>query len=88
MADRRGVRFPVMCDGDASEVLNSVPLYLADRMREVRGQDFGVLRFTVENSVEIEEIFRNYLGLRAVENTKRDKEQQPFTRGLYYRGIE
>ena len=77
-----------MCDGDASEVLNSVPLYLADRMREFRGQDFGVFRFTVENSVEIEEIFRNYLGLRAVENTKRDKEQQPFTRGLYYRGIE
>lgn len=88
LTDRRGVRFPVMCDGDASEVLNSVPLYLADRMREVRGQDFGVFRFTVENSVEIEEIFRNYLGLRAVENTKRDKEQQPFTRGLYYRGIE
>ncbi len=88
LTDRRGIRFPVMCDGDASEVLNSVPLYLADRMREVRGQDFGVLRFTVENSVEIEEIFRNYLGLRAVENTKRDKEQQPFTRGLYYRGIE
>lgn len=88
LTDRRGTDFPLQCDGDASEVLNSVPLYLADRMREVRNQDFGVLRFTVENSVEIEEIFRNYLGLQPVENTKRDKNSDPFTRGLYYRGIE
>lgn len=88
LTDRRGIQFPIQCDGDASEVLNSVPLYLADRMREIRGQDFGVLRFTVENSVEIEEIFRNYLGLQTVEKTKRDKNNQPFTRGLYYRGIE
>lgn len=88
LTDRRGISFPVQCDGDASEVLNSVPLYLADRMREIRGQDFGVFRFTVENSVEIEEIFRNYLGLQTVEKTKRDKNSHPFTRGLYYRGIE
>jgi putative protease len=56
---------------------------MADRMDEIRSQDFGVLRFSVENSVEIEEIFRNYLALSPVEKPKGQ-----WTRGLYYRGIE
>lgn len=88
LTDRRGTQFPIQCQGGAGEVLNSVPLYMADRMREIRNQDFGVLRFSVENSVEIAEIFRDYLALQAVEKPKRDKNTQPFTRGLYYRGIE
>lgn len=88
LTDRRGTQFPIQCQGGAGEVLNSVPLYMADRLREIRNQDFGVFRFSVENSVEIEEIFREYLGLTAVEKPKRDKNTHPFTRGLYYRGIE
>ena len=83
LTDRRGTEFPILCGNGCSEVLNSVPLYMADRIDEIRSQDFGVLRFSVENSVEIEEIFRNYLALSPVEKPKGQ-----WTRGLYYRGIE
>lgn len=39
-----------------SEVFNSVPLVLFDR--PVSNVDFGVLRFSVENAVETQAIFR------------------------------
>lgn len=80
LTDRKGIRFPVQCYGACSEVLNSVPLYMADRLREVRNQDFGVLRFTTESAREAEEIIGRYLA-----GSPDDGEH---TRGLYYRGIE
>jgi len=80
LTDRKGIRFPVQCYGACSEVLNSVPLYMADRLREVRNQDFGVLRFTIESAREAEEIIGRYLA-----GSPDDGEH---TRGLYYRGIE
>ena len=83
LRDRRGTDFPILCGGGCSEILNSVPLYMADRLHDIRNQDFGVLRFTVENSVETEEILRIFLGLSPVE-----KFPEKFTRGLYYRGVE
>lgn len=80
LTDRRGINFPIQCSGGCSEVLNSVPLILSDRLHEIRNQDFGVLSFTVENSVENEEILRSYLnGTNPVGD---------YTRGLYYRGVE
>ncbi|MFQ8601065.1 MAG: DUF3656 domain-containing protein, partial [Oscillospiraceae bacterium] len=48
LTDRKGVRFPVVCDGGCSEVLNSVPLFLADRMHAFRGMRFALLQFTIE----------------------------------------
>lgn len=83
LRDRRGTDFPILCGGGCSEILNSVPLYMADRLQDIKNQDFGVLRFTVENSVETEEILRNFLGLVPVERFP-----GKFTRGLYYRGVE
>jgi U32 family peptidase len=80
LTDRRGIHFPVQCYGACSEVLNSVPLYLADRMKEVRNQDFGLLRFTTETTAQAGEIIDQYLtGVPG---------EGEFTRGLYYRGIE
>lgn len=82
LTDRRKIRFPVQCYGTCSEVLNSVPLYMADRLGEVRNQDFGLLRFSTESAREAEEILQKYLagtGEIAAEH---------YTRGLYYRGIE
>ncbi|MBW7572958.1 U32 family peptidase [Caproiciproducens sp. AGMB10547] len=80
LTDRKGIRFPVQCFGACSEVLNSVPLYMADRLAEVRNQDFGVLRFTTETAYEAEEVINRYL-TGAPGNGE-------LTRGLYYRGIE
>lgn len=83
LTDRKGIQFPVQCSGACSEVLNSVPLYMADRIKEVRNQDFGVLRFTTETAEEAEEILCRYFSR---ESGKMN--EGSFTRGLYYRGIE
>lgn len=78
--DRKGIYFPIYCYGGCTEILNSVPLILSDRKNEIRGAEFEVLRFNVENSVEKEEnlcLYKHNL-------TPKDG----FTRGLYYRGVE
>lgn len=84
LRDRKGADFPVQCTRTGgyryTEILNSVPLTLHDRKREIRGQDFVVFRFTVENPVEIGNILRSFT---AGENTL-----SHYTRGLYYRGWE
>ncbi len=79
LTDRKGIRFPVQCYGACSEVLNSVPLYMADRLSEVKNQDFGLLRFTIETKEQAETVLRQYLSGSPA--------QGEFTRGLYYRGI-
>lgn len=80
LTDRRGVKFPVQCCGACSEVLNSVPLYMADRLAEVRNQDFGLLRFTTESAEEAAQIIEAYCSGAAARGE--------YTRGLYYRGME
>ena len=80
LTDRRRIHFPLQCYGACTEVLNSVPLYMADRLSEIKNQDFGVLRFSIETPQEAEEIINRYLTCASDEGE--------YTRGLYYRGIE
>ncbi len=78
--DRKGMDFPLHTYGSCTEVLNSVLLILSDRKNEVFNIDFEVLRFSVENSVEIGETLNTF---------KRGTSRKgSFTRGLYYRGVE
>lgn len=79
LTDRKGITFPIRCFGGASEVLNSVPLFLLDRLREVRNIDFVSIRFTVENSVEIGEILTQF--------PKNSRPEYDFTRGLAEKGV-
>ncbi|MDD5952285.1 MAG: U32 family peptidase [Oscillospiraceae bacterium] len=79
ITDRKGASFPILCDG-CSTVFNSVPMVWSDRISAFSGQDFLVFNFTVENSVEIDEIFSAYKTGR--------KPTGEFTRGLYRRGVE
>lgn len=79
ITDRMGIKFPVRCRMGYSEMLNSVPIWLADRKKEIN-QDFGVLYFTNETKEDIKEIIDGYIN-----------ELPPMlkhTRGLYYRGTE
>lgn len=84
LRDRKDASFPVQCTRTSgyryTEILNSVPLSLSDRKREIHGQDFVVLRFTVESSVEIKWVIQGFLA--------GEKPQEHYTRGLYYRGLE
>ncbi len=81
LTDRKGVHFPVQCYGACSEVLNSVPLWMADRLAEVKQMDFGVLRFTTETREEQQRILEAYLRADGTPPA-----QGTFTRGLYYKG--
>lgn len=82
--DRKGVEFPVLCTRFSgkpvfSEVFNSVPLTLSDRLHEVSGVDFGVLRFSVENNVETGEIIQDFI--------RHKNPHSDYTRGLFQRGV-
>ena len=72
LRDRKGIAFPLQSYGACTEILNSVPVVLSDRKNEIKGVDFEVFRFTVEDSFEMKDTL----------------EKGKFTRGLYYRGVE
>lgn len=80
LTDRKNIFFPVQCRYGASELLNSCPLYLADRKKELDGFDFALLYFTTELGAECAEIMEKY--------RSDAKASGEYTRGLYYRGVE
>lgn len=80
LTDRKQIQFPLQCYGSCTEILNSVPVVLSDRQNEIHGIDFQVLRFSVENSVEIGENLQLF--------NQKICRKSGFTRGLYYRGVE
>ncbi len=79
LVDRMDVEFPVVCKNGASFVLNSRPLWLADKMSELRNLDFGLLYFTTETKDECEKVVDAY--------NNNEKADGDFTRGLYFRKV-
>lgn len=80
LTDRKGIKFPVRCNNGCSEILNSRPIYLADKLSEVKNIDFLLLNFAVESKEKVKKIIHSY-----------DAELPPtgeFTRGLYFKGVE
>ena len=80
LTDRKGIRFPVRCENGFSELFNSRPTYMLDRLREIHNVDFYFLDFTVESKAECAQI------LDALETGAAPRGE--FTRGLFYRGVE
>lgn len=83
LQDRRKVKFPISCKSGTAELLNSVPIYLADRQKELAFLDFLTLYFTLEKPFEVEKILREYTGELAPK-----LQEKGYTRGLYYRRIK
>ena len=79
LTDRMGIYFPVRCRWGCSEIFNSRPVYMADRLNEIENADFILLYFTVENKRQCGEIINDFL--------TETKPQGEFTRGLYYKGL-
>ena len=78
ITDRLGVEFPIRCRMGYSELLNSQPIWLADRKSELSSLDFIVLYFTRETLDRVKEVIEAYKnGLPS---------DVKHTRGLYYRG--
>lgn len=80
ITDRMGIKFPVVCKNGCAQVLNSRPLYMADRLREMKNIDFITLYFTTETKEECGEIIKAYQDGKPP--------QGEYTRGLYYRGVD
>lgn len=79
LVDRLSTFFPVYCHNKRYiEVLNSTPLYLADRQHELPF-DFLTLYFTNETEQQVANIIDSY--------TAKTPSAEQFTRGLYYRTI-
>ncbi len=79
LEDRMSKRFPVVCRKGYSELLNSTPLYLADRLGEITRLDFILLYFTDESCEDCERIIGEY--------TNGGAPNGEFTRGLYYKNL-
>ena len=80
ITDRMGIKFPVKCHMGYSEILNSRPIYMADRMGEIPDCDIMFFNFTTESKDDVERVISAY------ENEEKSTEE--FTRGLLYRGVE
>ena len=79
ITDRKGINFPIVCHSEYVEMLNSTPVYLADKIGGMSGLDFVVLSFNDESPDETEKIIGAY---------KNGAPPPPeYTRGLYYREL-
>ena len=82
LQDRTGAKFPLLSAyGHRTEIQNSAPVWLADKPEWKRcGLAYARLRFTTEPPEDCADIYRAYLDGSPAPG--------PFTRGLYYRGVE
>lgn len=79
ITDRKGIEFPIKCRAGFSELYNSLPVWLADRLSECNGTDFMILYFTDESADVISKTINMYrFGGAPLEK---------HTRGLYYRSV-
>ncbi|MCD8142920.1 MAG: U32 family peptidase [Clostridiales bacterium] len=84
LIDRKRMRFPVVrAYGCRNEILNAVPLFLADKPEVYAhvGLWAARLRFTTETGAECARILGRYLG-------RNDEMPAAYTRGLYFREVE
>lgn len=80
LTDRMGIKFPIACGTGCSEILNSRPIYMGDRLNEIENVDFITLYFTKESGNTVDAVLDAY--------RKGKKASGEFTRGLYYREVK
>lgn len=84
LTDRKNTKFPVVhAYGCRNEILNAVPLWLADKPEFWKrcGLDAVRLSFTTESAKECVRVLRAY-------QTGENQPPKEFTRGLYFREVE
>ncbi len=87
LKDRKNVEFPVICQNCRNIILNSCPVYMADRIDDIKNLQIDRIRlsFTVENPdlccIIIDE-YKKALSGQRVTSPKFD-----YTRGHFYRGV-
>ena len=90
LVDRKNEKFVLMCsEGCFCELLNSKPIYMADKFSDIR--DLGIksfrLDFTVESEDECKKIIKEYK--KALEGEKvQPMKENTFTRGHFYKKVD
>lgn len=90
LSDRKGEKFPLMCyEGCFSVLLNSKPVYMADKLYDLKKSGVKYLRldFTDESDDECKKIIRDYKMALSGEGVGTPKENS-FTRGHFYKKVD
>lgn len=82
ITDRLGKEFPVLCREGCSEVYNTVPLCVSDKLHEFSSVERLSARFSTESAEDVRDIIE-YI-MREANITR----GSGVTRGLYFRGVE
>ncbi len=88
LIDRKGVAFPLVCAGGCADLLNSVPLYLLDRL-EILPVSLYTIYMTTETRDEVACIVN--IAAKALDGEALSAEQAMqggFTRGMIAKGVE
>lgn len=88
LLDRKGEKFPIMCENCKNIVLNSVPIYLADKAEDILSLNVDALRlkFTTEDKNTTKAVVNAYKDALALKTPKGIFSK--ITRGHFYRGVE
>ena len=88
LEDRLGERFPIICENCRNVLLNSVPLYMADKLDDILelNPDGLKLIFTTETKEEVKSVIEAYK--KALSGEVPKKVFDKITRGHFYRGVE
>ncbi len=88
LADRKNERFPILCEGCRNVVLNSVPLYMADKMEDILNINPDAIRLmlTIESGEETKKVIAAYQ--KALAGEVPESVFDKITRGHFYRGVE
>lgn len=91
LKDRMNEKFPIMCSHDcAAKILNSKPIFMADKIKDLKKLKINSLRliFTVENSMECDKIISMYENVLSGDASECKMQENTFTRGHFYRGVQ
>jgi putative protease len=90
LKDRKNAEFPVitMCDSCVALILNSTPIYMADKWQDISELKSEAVRlvFTVENAKQTKDIIALHQALLA-DNKVNINSENDITRGHFYRGV-
>lgn len=88
LSDRMGERFPIICENCKNIMLNSVPIYMADKGADLLSLNVDVIRlkFTTETAEEVKKVIIAYE--EALSGNTPKGNPSKITRGHFYRGTE
>lgn len=88
LQDRMGEKFPIICENCKNLILNSVPIYMADKGEDLLSLNVDALRlkFTIEDKKTTKAVIGAYQDALALKTPKGIFSK--ITRGHFYRGVE